>query len=85
MKELKNMALSMLDLVSVREGGTVADALAIALRTVAGNRFNAAPAATPPRAPRRKDRRSFDMDQIPLFNFGIDQMKGDLRRSFREA
>ena len=33
MKELKNMALSMLDLVSVREGGTVADALAIALRT----------------------------------------------------
>ena len=33
MKELKNIALSMLDLVSVREGGTVADALAIALRT----------------------------------------------------
>ena len=33
MKELKNMALSMLDLVSVREGGTVADALTIALRT----------------------------------------------------
>ena len=33
MKELQNIALSMLDLVSVREGGTVADALAIALRT----------------------------------------------------
>ena len=33
MKELNNIALSMLDLVSVREGGTVADALAIALRT----------------------------------------------------
>jgi luciferase family oxidoreductase group 1 len=33
MKALSNIALSMLDLVSVREGGTVADALAIALRT----------------------------------------------------
>lgn len=33
MKELKFIALSMLDLVAVREGGTVADALAIALRT----------------------------------------------------
>ena len=33
MKALKNIALSMLDLVAVREGGTVADALAIALRT----------------------------------------------------
>ena len=33
MKELKNHRLSMLDLVSVREGGTVADALAIALQT----------------------------------------------------
>ncbi len=33
MKELKNIALSMLDLVSVRDSGTVADALAIALRT----------------------------------------------------
>lgn len=33
MKSLQNLALSMLDLVSVREGGTVADALAIALRT----------------------------------------------------
>ena len=33
MKTRKNIALSMLDLVSVREGGTVADALAIALRT----------------------------------------------------
>ena len=33
MKELKNIALSMLDLVTVREGGTVADALAISLRT----------------------------------------------------
>jgi len=33
MKALKDMALSMLDLVAVREGGTVADALAIALRT----------------------------------------------------
>ena len=33
MKELKNIALSMLDLVAVREGGTVADALAISLRT----------------------------------------------------
>ena len=33
MKELNNIALSMLDLVSVRDGGTVADALAIALRT----------------------------------------------------
>jgi len=30
---LKNTALSMLDLVAVREGGTVAEALAIALRT----------------------------------------------------
>ena len=33
MKELKDIALSMLDLVAVREGGTVADALAISLRT----------------------------------------------------
>ena len=33
MKTLKNTSLSMLDLVSVHEGGTVADALAIALRT----------------------------------------------------
>ncbi|CDS54410.1 Bacterial luciferase family protein [Polaromonas sp. CG9_12] len=33
MKALHTIALSMLDLVSVREGGTVADALAIALRT----------------------------------------------------
>jgi luciferase family oxidoreductase group 1 len=33
MKELQNIALSMLDLVAVREGGTVADALAISLRT----------------------------------------------------
>jgi len=33
MKALNNIALSMLDLVAVREGGTVADALAIALRT----------------------------------------------------
>ncbi|NDP61722.1 LLM class flavin-dependent oxidoreductase [Polaromonas sp.] len=33
MKSLHTIALSMLDLVSVREGGTVADALAIALRT----------------------------------------------------
>ncbi len=33
MKALKNIALSMLDLVAVREGGTVADALAISLRT----------------------------------------------------
>ena len=33
MKELKDIRLSMLDLVSVREGGTVGDALAIALRT----------------------------------------------------
>ena len=33
MKALQDIALSMLDLVSVREGGTVADALAIALRT----------------------------------------------------
>ncbi len=33
MKVLKNIALSMLDLVAVREGGTVADALAISLRT----------------------------------------------------
>ncbi len=33
MKALNNIALSMLDLVSVREGGTVADALAISLRT----------------------------------------------------
>lgn len=33
MKTLKNIALSMLDLVAVREGGTVADALAISLRT----------------------------------------------------
>jgi hypothetical protein len=30
---LSDIALSMLDLVAVREGGTVADALAIALRT----------------------------------------------------
>lgn len=33
MKPLHKIALSMLDLVAVREGGTVADALAIALRT----------------------------------------------------
>ena len=33
MKSLHDIALSMLDLVAVREGGTVADALAIALRT----------------------------------------------------
>ena len=33
MKVMKKIALSMLDLVSVREGGTVADALAITLRT----------------------------------------------------
>lgn len=33
MKTLKNITLSMLDLVAVREGGTVADALAISLRT----------------------------------------------------
>ena len=33
MKDLRSIALSMLDLVAVREGGTVADALAIALRT----------------------------------------------------
>ena len=34
MKSLQNIALSMLDLVAVREGGTVADALAIAMLTV---------------------------------------------------
>jgi luciferase family oxidoreductase group 1 len=33
MKPLHDIALSMLDLVAVREGGTVADALKIALRT----------------------------------------------------
>jgi luciferase family oxidoreductase group 1 len=33
MNTLKNITLSMLDLVAVREGGTVAEALAIALRT----------------------------------------------------
>ena len=33
MKKLQNPALSMLDLVAVREGGTVAEALKIALRT----------------------------------------------------
>jgi luciferase family oxidoreductase group 1 len=33
MKQLQDIALSMLDLVAVREGGTVADALKIALRT----------------------------------------------------
>jgi luciferase family oxidoreductase group 1 len=33
MKQLQDISLSMLDLVAVREGGTVADALAIALRT----------------------------------------------------
>ncbi len=33
MKQLHNIALSMLDLVAVREGGSVADALAICLRT----------------------------------------------------
>ncbi|QKO21108.1 LLM class flavin-dependent oxidoreductase [Rhodoferax sp. BAB1] len=33
MKALKDIALSMLDLVAVREGGTVAEALGIALRT----------------------------------------------------
>ena len=33
MKSLQDIALSMLDLVAVREGGTVADALSIALRT----------------------------------------------------
>ena len=33
MNELNKVQLSMLDLVSVREGGTVAEALAVALRT----------------------------------------------------
>ena len=33
MKQLKDIQLSMLDLVAVREGGTVADALKVALRT----------------------------------------------------
>lgn len=33
MKNLNNIALSMLDLVAIREGGSVADALGIALRT----------------------------------------------------
>ena len=33
MNPLQNVKLSMLDLVAVREGGTVADALRIALRT----------------------------------------------------
>jgi luciferase family oxidoreductase group 1 len=33
MQELKDISLSMLDLVAVREGGSVADALAISLRT----------------------------------------------------
>jgi luciferase family oxidoreductase group 1 len=33
MKKLSDIRLSMLDLVAVREGGTVADALAVALRT----------------------------------------------------
>ena len=33
MKALSDIALSMLDLVAVREGGTVADALKIALQT----------------------------------------------------
>ena len=33
MKSLNNVNLSMLDLVAVREGGTVADALNIAVRT----------------------------------------------------
>jgi luciferase family oxidoreductase group 1 len=33
MKDLKDIRLSMLDLVAVREGSTVADALAVALRT----------------------------------------------------
>ena len=33
MKHLKDIRLSMLDLVAVREGGSVADALAVALRT----------------------------------------------------
>ena len=33
MNPLQNVKLSMLDLVAVREGGTVADALKIALRT----------------------------------------------------
>ena len=33
MKALSSIRLSMLDLVAVREGGSVADALAIALRT----------------------------------------------------
>ena len=33
MKTLKDLKLSMLDLVAVREGGSVADALAISLRT----------------------------------------------------
>ncbi len=32
-QKLSDIALSMLDLVAVREGGTVAEALAIALRT----------------------------------------------------
>jgi len=47
--------------------------MAIARRTVAGNRFRAAPAATPPRAPFKNDRRSFDIDQISFSEFGIDQ------------
>ena len=33
MKTLQDIRLSMLDLVAVREGGTVAEALAVALRT----------------------------------------------------
>ena len=33
MTDLKNIALSMLDLVAVREDGTVANALAISLQT----------------------------------------------------
>ena len=33
MNALKDIPLSMLDLVQIREGGTIADALAITLRT----------------------------------------------------
>jgi hypothetical protein len=38
MTTLKDISLSMLDLVSVREGGTVAEALAISLRTALAQR-----------------------------------------------
>jgi hypothetical protein len=50
--------------------------MAIARRTVAGNRFRAAPAATPPKALFKNDRRSFDIDQISFASFGIDQFMG---------